>query len=145
MLTYVPYTDYKLDNANLQWAEFVGVMMMEMAALKENINRKRNPSDYDIVLEHNLDSIQHLLLDGQYRHAKEDDKYVYYLSKRHEEDTYKYKIELELTGDREGLIISVRQMPSGRKIVTFMLGDETLFNYGLLDFSQMKDDWEDCK
>lgn len=140
MLTYVPYTDYRLDNANLEWAEFVGVMMMEMTALKENINRKRNPSDYDIVLAHNLDSIQQLLLDGKDSHAKEDDKYVYYLSKRHEEDTYKYKIELELTNDREGLIITVKKMPSGRKIVTFMLGNETLFNYGLLDFSQMKDD-----
>lgn len=145
MLTYVPYTDYRLDNANLEWAEFVGVMMMEMAALKEIINRKGNPSKYDMILILNFDAIQHLLLNGKDRHAKEDDKYVYYLSKRHEEDTYKYKIELELTDDREGLIISVRKMPSGRKIVTFMLGNETLFNYGLLDFSQMKDDWEDCK
>lgn len=145
MLTYVPYTDYRIDKADLEWAEFVGVMMMEMAALKEIINRKSNPSKYDMIITLNFDVIQHLLLDGKYSHTREDDKYVYYLSKRHEKDTYKYKIELELTSDREGLMISVRKMPSDRKIVTFMLGNETLFNYGLLDFSQMKDDWEDCK
>lgn len=145
MLTYVPYTDYRIDKADLEWAEFVGVMMMEMAALKKIINRKSNPSKYDMIITLNFDVIQHLLLDGKYSHTREDDKYVYYLSKRHEEDTYKYKIELELTSDREGLMISVRKMPSDRKIVTFMLGNETLFNYGLLDFSQMKDDWEDCK
>ena len=141
MLTYVPYTDYHFRDAHLSHVEFIGMMAIELSyRLEDNF--------FEATRHGHFVRLRSLLLDGRYSTRYDGKDTVYHIGVADDNRPYEYKVVVTLTDDREGLKVYIyhNDEDAYRLVFAFIVDNETCFNYGLIDFSQMDDDdWEDVK
>ena len=140
MLTYVPYTDYHFCDAHLSHVEFIGMMAIELSyRLEDNF--------FEATRYGHFVRLRSLLLEGRYSMHYDGKDTVYHIGVADDNCPYEYKVVVTLTDDREGLEVYIYHNDEDAypPVLAFIVDNETCFNYGLIDFSQMKDDWEDCK
>lgn len=142
MLTYVPYTDYHLRDAHLSHVEFIGMMAIELSyRLEDNF--------FEATRHGHFARLRSLLVEGRYSTRYDGKDTVYHLGAADDNCPYEYKVVVTLTEDREGIKVYIYHNDRDRDIYllvfAFIVDNETCFNYGLIDFSQMDDDWEDAK
>ena len=140
MLTYVPYTDYHFRDAHLSHVEFIGMMAIELSyRLEDNF--------FEATRYGHFVRLRSLLVEGRYSTHYDSKDTVYYLGAADNKLPYEYKVVITLTEDREGLKVYIYHNDGDiyRSVFAFIVDNETCFNYGLIDFSQMDDDWEDFK
>ena len=140
MLTYVPYTDYHFHDAHLSHVEFIGMMAIELSyRLEDNF--------FEATRHGHFVRLRSLLLEGRYSMHYDGKDTVYHIGVADDNCPYEYKVVVTLTDDREGLEVYIYHNDGDAypPVLAFIVDNETCFNYGLIDFSQMKDDWEDCK
>lgn len=140
MLTYVPYTDYHFCDAHLSHVEFIGMMTIELSYRLED-------SFFEATRHGHFVRLRSLLVEGRYSTHYDGKDTVYYLGAADDKLPYEYKVVVTLTEDREGLKVYIYHNDGDiyRSVFAFIVDNETCFNYGLIDFSQMDDDWEDFK
>lgn len=140
MLTYVPCTDYHFRDAHLSHVEFIGMMAIELSyRLEDNF--------FEATRHGHFVRLRSLLVEGRYSTHYDGKDTVYYLGVADDNRPYEYKVVVTLTDDREGLKVYIYHNDGDTYLLVFafIVDNETCFNYGLIDFSQMDDDWEDIK
>ena len=140
MLTYVPYTDYHFRDAHLSHVEFIGMMAIELSyRLEDNF--------FEATRHGHFVRLRSLLLEGRYSMCYDGKDTVYYIGVADDNRPYEYKVVVTLTDDQEGLKVYIYHNDGNTypPVFAFIVDNETCFNYGLIDFSQMDDDWEDFK
>lgn len=140
MLTYVPCTDYHFRDAHLSHVEFIGMMAIELSyRLEDNF--------FEATRHGHFMRLRSLLLEGRYSTHYDGKDTVYHIGVADDDCPYEYKVVVALTDDREGLKVYIyhNDEDTYRPVFGFIVDNETCFNYGLIDFSQMDDDWEDVK
>lgn len=141
MLTYVPYTDYHFRDAHLSHVEFIGMMTIELSYRLEDDFYEATRYGHFFV------RLRSLLVEGRYSTYYDGKDTVYHIGVADDNCPYEYKVVVTLTEDREGLKVYIyhNDGDSYLPVFAFIVDNETCFNYGLIDFSQMDDDWEDVK
>lgn len=141
MLTYVPYTDYHFRDAHLSHVEFIGMMTIELSY------RLEDDDFFEPVRYGHFVRLRSLLLEGRYSTRYDGKDTVYHIGVADDTCPYEYKVVVTLTDDREGLEVYIYHNDGDvyQPVFAFIVDNETCFNYGLIDFSQMDDDWEDVK
>lgn len=140
MLTYVPCTDYHFRDAHLSHVEFIGMMAIELSyRLEDNF--------FEATRHGHFVRLRSLLLEGRYSMHYDGKDTVYHIGVADDNRPYEYKVVVTLTDDREGLKVYIYHNDGDTYLLVFafIVDNETCFNYGLIDFSQMDDDWEDIK
>lgn len=139
MLTYVPYINYHFRDAHLSHVEFIGMMTIELSyRLEDNF--------FEPVRGH-LVRFRSLLVEGRYSTHYDGKDTVYHIGVADDNCPYEYKVVVTLTEDREGLKVYIyhNDEDTYQLVFAFIIDNNTCFNYGLIDFSQIDDDWEDVK
>lgn len=140
MLIYVPCTDYHFRDAHLSHVEFIGMMAIELSyRLEDNF--------FEATRHGHFVRLRSLLLEGRYSMHYDGKDTVYHIGVADDNRPYEYKVVVTLTDDREGLKVYIYHNDGDTYLLVFafIVDNETCFNYGLIDFSQMDDDWEDIK
>lgn len=140
MLTYVPCTDYHFRDAHLSHVEFIGMMAIKLSyRLEDNF--------FEATRHGHFVRLRSLLLEGRYSMHYDGKDTVYHIGVADDNRPYEYKVVVTLTDDREGLKVYIYHNDGDTYLLVFafIVDNETCFNYGLIDFSQMDDDWEDIK
>ena len=140
MLIYIPCTDYHFRDAHLSHVEFIGMMAIELSyRLEDNF--------FEATRHGHFVRLRSLLLEGRYSMHYDGKDTVYHIGLADDNRPYEYKVVVTLTDDREGLKVYIYHNDGDTYLLVFafIVDNETCFNYGLIDFSQMDDDWEDIK
>ena len=137
MLTYVPYIDYHFRDAHLSHVEFIGMMAIELSYRLED-------NSFEAIWRGHFVRLRSLLLEGCYSTQYDGKNTVYHIGVADDNCPYEYRVVVTLTDDREGLKVYI-YLNDEDNYFAFLVDNKTCFNYGLIDFSQIDDDWEDVK